>query len=537
MNNKVAIYARVSTEAISQTTSFDLQHELFNKLAQDRNEEIVEVYADRESGTKLDNRENYERMIYDAGVDVVKYKHLNKQLTSYVASNREPKFYKIYVKSTSRFARNTLSKQIINELKKKNVSIYFLEQNIDTAEPRTFLLDLYMIFDEQESRDKSLKMRESVKKSYENNDIRCNGRIYGYRYYGFVKENRHSEYSNRLVAIPEEAVVVKLIFDLYEAGYGIRAIVKELAKREIKTREGVPFSKSSVGRILDNEKYCGLNIAGKWNSGEVFTKHSPKKNETYQVKENDRIEPIISVEQFNRCRAKRKQNTEGMRGKNSKISMFNRRIHCAECGANYNADSYDGIRIYRCPTRKFKGTNECSNHNVKENDCISFVKDKSNKQAVLNHINNEIHTLQAFVKKNSYIENAVQDRDLYNTLLKAQKQSIEILIEEAGKDMAAAFTQLRTKQISQEEHDNIIKNAQSKILSLKQELEEIQSNNFKIASKIADAKCNIDLLKSVKAKLSKNDKLIEEHMHILVVDGIMQIDIEKTMQELKHFAI
>lgn len=537
MNNKVAVYARVSTESINQTTSYDLQHEMFLKLARDNNEEIVEVYADRETGTKLDNRENYERMIYDAGVDVVKYQHLNKQITSYVASNREPKFYKIYIKSTSRFARNTLSKQIINELRKKNVSIYFLEQNISTSENRTFMLDLYMIFDEQESRDKSLKMKASVKKSYDNNDIKCNGTLYGYRYYGFVKENRNAEYSNRLVAIPNEAAVVKLIFDLYENGYGIRAIVKELSKRELKTREGLPFGKSSIGRILDNERYAGLNICGKWDAGEVFNKHSPRKNEAYQVKANDRIEPIISVEQFNRCKALRKQNTEGKRGKNSTQSLFCKRIHCADCGSNYNADSYDGIRIYRCPTRKFKGLSECSNHYVKEADCISFAKEKSIKEAVLKYITDEINTLQDYIKKHSYIENAIQDHDLYSTMLKAQKQSIEILIEEAGKDMAAAFTQLRTKQITQEEHDNIIKHAQEKVLSLKQELEDIQSNNFQIASKIADARCNIDLLKTIKTKLSKEKSIIEKHVHILVVDGTLTVDIERTIQELKHFAI
>lgn len=536
MNNKVAIYARVSTEKTSQTTSFDLQQELFNKIAKDNNEQIVEVYADRESGTKLDNRENYERMIKDAGVDIVKYVHLGKTITNYVASNREPKFYKIYIKSTSRFARNTLSKQIINELKRKNVSIYFMEQNINTSEPKTFMLDLYMIFDEQESRDKSLKMRASVQKSYENNDIRCNGKLYGYRYHGFVKNDRQGEYSNRLEAIPEEAKVVKLIFDLYEAGYGIRAIVKELAKREIKTREGLPFSKSSIGRILDNEKYCGLNIGGKWNSGEVFNKHSPKKNKTYQVKENNRIEPIISVEQFNRCKTIRMRNTENKRGKNNNQSMFYQRIRCQECEANYNADTYDGIKVYRCPTRKFKGLDECSNKYIKEDDCIKFVKDKNNKEAIINAINNEIKKLQEYINKHAYAESAIKE-DIQTSLLEAIKQTIKDEIEECKKDIVAAFTRLRSKTITQEEHDCIVEISKKKILECTKEINDIDEDNKNIQEKIEETKCNIDLLKNIRSKIIRDHSTIEKRMHILVTNGKLSIDIERTIKHLKQYAL
>ena len=49
-------------------------------------------------------------------------------------------------------------------------------------------------------------------------------------------------------------------------------------------------SKSTLRRIIDNEKYCGLNNSLKYDTGEVFNKNSyPKVKDEYTVQPTDKI--------------------------------------------------------------------------------------------------------------------------------------------------------------------------------------------------------------------------------------------------------
>lgn len=530
-------YARVSTDKYSQEQSYNTQLEFFKTIAENKGEIFCEVYADKgETGTLLDNRDNFERMLYDAGIDIIKHTYNKQTITNFVASNRNSKFDKIYIKNTSRFARNTLSKQIINELKKKGVSIFFYEQNIDTIQNNSMILDFYQTFDEWESKDKSLKMRTSLQNSADKNIIRTNSRKYGYKYYPFDKNDRTGYYSNRLEIIPSEAEVVKLIFELYAAGNGMRKIEKELRKRGIKTRENKYFGKSSIGRILDDEKYCGQNPIYKWSGGYVFEKHPIRKNTDYNVKDNEKIDAIISVELFNKCRDLRSKNTSGKTGKTTNTSIFYKRIKCSECGSNYNRDNYDGIKVYRCPQRKFRGVEACSNHYVYENDCINFVNDRDNIKAVIEHINKKIQTTNLKIEKNKYLISMRDDEENFKIFEEAQKRSISDELEEHTRTLAALFTRLRTHQISQEEHDILMADTTKKIKELNEELSNLRYNNFKTIQNIENDIIERDILKTSLSKIKKNNAYISQHIHIIVHNGNLQINMEDTIQSIIHDA-
>jgi hypothetical protein len=63
---------------------------------------------------------------------------------------------------------------------------------------------------------------------------------------------------NTLFIVPEEAEVVRLIFDLYQKGYSIIGILNELEKRGIKSPTGKDqWCKRSIDTMLCNEKYIG----------------------------------------------------------------------------------------------------------------------------------------------------------------------------------------------------------------------------------------------------------------------------------------
>lgn len=82
--------------------------------------------------------------------------------------------------------------------------------------------------------------------------------------YGFkkthYKEGKNDCYS--LEPIPEEARVVKLIFEMYRDGYGSHKIARTLNDMGIKTQRGKKWSAESLKKMRTNEHYLGKVV---WN--------------------------------------------------------------------------------------------------------------------------------------------------------------------------------------------------------------------------------------------------------------------------------
>ena len=223
MGLKIAVYCRVSTDTEQQLNSLENQKQLFQSKIESDGDELYRVFFDEGlTGTKLNNRKGFHEMLILGGIDVVETvdkkllangnfdTRIKRKITNYIVSERKPCFDKIYIKNTSRFARNTLSYDIICKLREKGVSVYFLEQNIDTSDySRDFLLQMFQVFDQNDSRDKSIKTLTGIKKSAERGVIRTNKKIYGFKY---------SKDTNSLTLIPSEAETIRRIYSLYLEG-------------------------------------------------------------------------------------------------------------------------------------------------------------------------------------------------------------------------------------------------------------------------------------------------------------------------------
>lgn len=111
---RVAAYCRVSTDSEEQISSYESQVRYYKEKIEERDDwKLVKIFADEAiSGTKIDKREDFQRMInsaLDGEIDL------------------------IMTKSIFRFARNTLDTlKYVRMLKEKNVAIYFEEKNINT---------------------------------------------------------------------------------------------------------------------------------------------------------------------------------------------------------------------------------------------------------------------------------------------------------------------------------------------------------------------------------------------------------------------
>lgn len=204
----------------------------------------------------------------------------------------------IITKSISRFARNTVTLLTsIRELKQIGVDVYFEEQNIHTLSgDGELMLSILASYAQEESRSVSENMKWRIKKNFEE------GKPWNYIIYGYTCENGKFE------IVPNEAKVVRLIYDYFLAGMGVGSITKRINDEGYLTRRDKSWSKSSVRYILTNYNYTGnlilqktyrenhINKKTKLNDGEL-----PK----YHVK--DSHEGIVSVEEFNQVQEELKR--------------------------------------------------------------------------------------------------------------------------------------------------------------------------------------------------------------------------------------
>lgn len=232
-NIRVAAYCRVSTGDESQQTSYTTQKAFYKDLITRKPGWIFAgIYADEaKSGTNREHREEFNRMIKDAMDGKLDY---------------------IVTKSISRFARNTIdSLTCTRELRqlKPPVGIYFEKENIDTLDAKgELILTILSALAQDESRSISDNIRWSIQKKFQSGVPHINlKRMLGYE----LGENK------QWVIVPEQAEIIRYIFDRFVKGQTANKIAQELNQMEKFTVNGKKWSASSILIVLRNEKYVG----------------------------------------------------------------------------------------------------------------------------------------------------------------------------------------------------------------------------------------------------------------------------------------
>lgn len=417
MKNVVA-YCRVSTEKEEQALSFEGQQKFFKQYCIEKKYNLVNIYADEGiSGTSTKNRPELLAMLKQAGVI------LENDIFKNIRIQSKP-FDLILIKNTSRLGRNLNEvRQIVSKLKEHKIYIHFIDNNINTEDNGSdFMLSLLQLFDEQYSKDLGAKVRHGFQvQARTNNKIHSNSKIYGYVYS-----------NNELKIIPNEAEVVKLIYDLYEQGYGFRRIANILDEKGLKTREGKRFAKTTLHNILTNEKYTGVNNRLKYEMNEVLvnnnrTPHLRENAEQY-FKDSNKIEVIISKEQFNKIQELIKSRSGERVGLYRGTTKYASKIKCGLCGSSYTSNVDKGRRFYNCHTKKTLGLKHCNNTNISES--------KLDKIFTSEWLRNELQSIKLMRK--SYIHRAIKELEASKDSnkeeeVKALKVELSILEEKLNK--------------------------------------------------------------------------------------------------------
>ena len=269
---RVAAYCRVSTHYEDQYHSLEAQIAYYtNYIKRNPNWEFVAVYSDIASGLHAANRPGYQQLMENCA---------------------KRKIDLIVVKSLSRFGRDALETiRQVRELKRMNIGIYIEIGGLNTLNISDSMIDQLAALDQAESHFRSENIKFGIRHRMRSGKTVLNHT----QFLGYTKGP-----DGVLQIVPEEAEIVRKIFDLYIQGNGVRKIKRYLEEHGIKTVTGKSeWSTSTIDRMLSNEKYVGEVLMQKTYTSDFLTGKREKNQgqlDTYLVE--NAHDPIISREIF-----------------------------------------------------------------------------------------------------------------------------------------------------------------------------------------------------------------------------------------------
>ena len=332
---KVAAYARVSVESERMHHSLSAQISYYSGLIQKNPEwAYAGVYADYGvSGTGTAKRDAFNRMLADAEAGKIDL---------------------ILTKAIQRFARNTVDLlQIVRHLKEIGVEVWFEKENIRTfSNDGELMLTILASFAQEESRSISQNIKWHIQKRFEQGIPNGRANLYGYRWEG-----------DQLVIIPEEAAVVRRIFQNFLDGKSRLETEREFAAEGITTRQGCRWVDSNIKNVLTNVNYTGNMLLQKEYIEDPITKHRRKnRGELPQYFVEDTHEAIIDKATFDYVQQEmaRRRELGPLANKALNTCCFTGKIKCGICGKSYthNLRTDRGYEeFWTCLSRKTKGGN------------------------------------------------------------------------------------------------------------------------------------------------------------------------------------
>ena len=474
---RVAAYCRVSTEQEEQQNSYQVQIDYYTDLINKNKEWVLAgIFADEGiSGTQTKKRTEFNKMIRLC---------------------KKRKIDLVLCKSISRFARNTVDTlEYVRQLKDLGIGVIFEKENINTLTMTSeFMIALYGSFAQAESESISKNVSWGVEKAFRDGKVRYNY----YNLYGYKKGS-----DGKPEIVPEQAKVIRQIYDLYLDGLSMSKISEYLNMQLIPTKQNGKWTERSVLSILMNEKYVGDALLQKTYTVDCLTHKTVKNNgEKPKYLVIDAHKAIVDRDTYNlvqqelaRRSSKRKRSDKALteQGKYSSKFALTEIMVCAECGSAYKRLVWNvhgkKCPVWRCISRVDNGSRYCkqspSLHEDKLHkailkaineyyDCKDNIKEilKSNvKQAMTGISLKETKEIQRRLRE---IDNARND---YISLIAAGTMDEEALDEQFRK-MYTEEQELNARLKTLEGNNSIDDNKRSRIT---QALKNIDNSSCELA--------------------------------------------------------
>lgn len=403
----VAYYARVSTEKVEQQASIKHQEEHFEELIHSNNRwKFAGSYIDDGiSGMHADKREEFQRMLRDAKLG---------------------KIDMIITKEISRFARNTLdSIQYTRELLSYGVCVWFQNDGINTIDDDSeFRLTIMAGVAQDEIRKLSSRVKFGHAQSIKN------GVVLGHRMYGY------SNNQGKLELIPEEADMVRMIFQDYASGISTPRIEKKLWDMGYRSFKGGKINRDVIKNIIRNPKYKGYYCGGKVKVVDMFTKKQeflPQSEWIMFKDDGSRVPQIIDETTWEKANAYLRERGEAIKSRRTSFkneNIFTGKLFCANDGAPYWMKQHyirgkEDVR-WVCSYKIKNGAASCDSFGLAESELKEVIADLINKSSenVDNILKEYFEILQSTIKNIPDNKSEISRLEKQIDLLKQKREKI-----------------------------------------------------------------------------------------------------------------
>ena len=357
---RVTYYARVSSDSDEQLNSLGNQITYYEDLIKaNKHWTFVPGYIDEGiSGISTRKRENFNRMIDDAGMDL---------------------FDMVITKEISRFARNTLdSIQFTRQLLSCGVGVFFQNDNINTFDEDSELrLSIMSSIAQDELRKLSSRIKFGHQQAIKDGVVLGNNRIFGY-----TKDN------GRLVIDEDEAVMVRELFTLYATNhYSMKQIEVIFWDKGYRNHNGKRISHTTMSGMISNPKYKGYYAGNKYKVIDMFTKKAkslpPEEWVMFKDESGEIVPAIVSEELWeaaNTVLRRRSNDVKYRQGICNHANLLTGKLICAHCGvAYYRKESVDkaGNKNSRwvCSGKIKNGAHSCASLPIYEEELKPILLD------------------------------------------------------------------------------------------------------------------------------------------------------------------
>ena len=312
------IYARYSSHN-QKEESIEQQIAECSDFAAKNGIRIVGIYADKAVSGRSDRRPNFQRMMRDA----------------------EKRHFQIVVAyKSNRIARNMLNAlQYEARLDLFGIKTLYAKEEFGNTAAGRFALRTMMNVNQFYSEN----MGEDIKRGMVDNANEC--KVNGMLPLGYVKSKE-----GKYAVAPDEAAVVREIFDSFLKDVPVAEIARSLNQRGIRTKLGREWNKNSFHIMLKNDNYIGVYR----HSGVVIENGIP---------------PILEREVFAAVQEKlaNKKKAAGRRSANGEY-LLTGKLFCGYCGSYMIGVSGTGENgtvhnYYQCQKRHAE--NRCEKKNVR----------------------------------------------------------------------------------------------------------------------------------------------------------------------------
>ena len=502
---RVTYYARVSSESDEQLNSLGNQITYYEDLIKrNKNWTFVPGYIDEGlSGISTKKRENFNRMVEDAAED---------------------KFDLVITKEISRFARNTLdSIQFTRQLLNHGVGVFFQNDNINTLDEDSELrLSIMSSIAQDELRKLSSRVKFGHQQAIKDKVVLGNSRIFGY-----TKDN------GRLVIDPEQAMMVKELFELYATGeYSMKQIETVFWEKGYRNHNGNRIAHTTMSNMISNPKYKGYYVGNKVKVVDMFSKKQkflPPEEWVMFKDETGEIVPAIVSEgiwdQANKVLKSRSEDVKSRQGICNHPNLLTGKMYCTHCGAAYyRRDSVDrkGNKNSKwvCSGKIKNGADSCPSFHVYEDELKPLLLEVFREcSAKADEIIEEYIQMYKSLNQGNDIANQIQK--LEQTIAVGEKKKQKLLMFNAMGELSDADFLSMNKQCTLE-----IENASKELAGLIQQRDSA-----------SEFKKHMDTIRSVLNRAAANaanglidkefiDEFVDKIYATMEEDGSMHLQIK-----------